>query len=315
MVDSIDMKILKILNQNARTPYDKVGQLISEKKTGLTGNAVRTRVMRMIKECVIQNFIFKMHPGVFNVSTCYAHFQYSNPIDDIINKIGNDPRFSEIITGIDGTTIIQIYGYNESDLLENIEELQKTLNLEFENIFKRHISTFKEVQINNSLMKVINCLIKDVRMTIANLAKECNMTSKSIKYYLSEIESKKIGRYSLNYQPYKASKRIFVNFFVGKRDTDHIHIASIFELLKKELREFIFQENLIVDPPGIFTYFTTESTEEIDLIEQKISSFLKEEEGYILYKFIPSKVYYRDNLIHDIVKNRMIELEKSILDE
>ena len=70
-MDENDLKILEILSEDSRTPYDVIG-----KKVDLTGNAVRTRVIRMIEDGVVEQFIFKIHPDVFDIKNCYVYFKY-----------------------------------------------------------------------------------------------------------------------------------------------------------------------------------------------------------------------------------------------
>jgi DNA-binding Lrp family transcriptional regulator len=307
-MDSNDLKILEILNDDSRTPYDLIG-----KKVSLTGNAVRTRVLKMLEDGVIEKFVFKIHPEIFDIVSSYVQFSCAKKIDaaETINKIlGPDPRYPEIISSIDGTNIVQVSGVGEKDLQLALDNLRKKLsNVTFGLVIKRFSPHLEKIKINNSLLKVINCLTTDVRMSVADLAKECNATSKSIKYYLSQIEQLKIGRFSLNYQPYKISRRIFVNFFICKQDSDYIHFANMYDMLNHDLKSSIFKYELLIDPPGIYLNVTSESLEEIDQIELKIRNMLKGD--YIFHKMFPSRTVYRENLIHKIIHDQIAALEKA----
>lgn len=308
-MDENDLKILEILNEDSRTPYDLIG-----KRVNLTGNAVRTRVVRMIDDGVIDNFVFKIRPEIFGISTCYVSFVYPQKLNaaEIINKkLDHDPHYDEVLTGIDGTTIIHVMGEGENGLAKAIDNLKSKLSdIEFDYVIRRYMPPYEEAKLNNSLLKVISCLIRDVRMSVAELARECNMTSKSVKYYLEQISEQKIGRFSANYQPYKVSRRYFVNIFISKPDTDYIHFANMFDALKKDLKGLIFNDYLLVDPPGIFCDVTTESLEEIDQIEQKIMSFLKD--NYIFVKMFPSRAVYRNNLVNKLIREKIKKLETVI---
>ena len=72
----------------------------------------------------------------------------------------------------------------------------------------------------------------------------------------------------------------------------------------------IFNNHLLVDPPGVYCEITTESLEEIDQIEHNIRSFL--EDDYTFTKIFPSKIIYRNNLIQKIVQDRIAALEKLV---
>ena len=113
-MDELDLQILEILDQNSRTPYDEIG-----KQVGLTGNAIRTRVVRLIEDEVIDDFAFKVNPEVFGIQTCYVKFQCPRKIkaaELIDQQLGKDSRYPEILTGIDGTTIVHVYGVGEEGL-------------------------------------------------------------------------------------------------------------------------------------------------------------------------------------------------------
>jgi DNA-binding Lrp family transcriptional regulator len=315
-MDENDLKILEILDEDSRTPYDIIG-----KKVNLTGNAVRTRVIRMIEDGVIERFIFKIHPSIFEIESCYVYFQYpqSANIAEIINKkLGHDPHYCEVISGYDpsysgsdGSVIIYVMGQGREDLEENVEKLKhKISDVDDFLIIKRYTPPIERVKINNSLLKIIHALIKDVRTSVANLARDCKMTSKSVKYYLEQITRHKIGRYSINTQPNKISQRIFINLYISKEKVDYIRFEQLFDSILREIKSVIFNNQLLVDPPGIYCEITTESLEEIDHIEHKIRSYM--EDNYTFKKMFPSKIIYRNNLIQKLVQDRINNLDRLV---
>jgi hypothetical protein len=56
----------------------------------------------------------------------------------------------------------------------------------------------------------------------------------------------------------------------------------------------------------VFCDITAESLEQIDILEHKITDYLKD--GYEFQKMFPSKKVYRPNLIHRIIRKRIEEL-------
>jgi len=57
-IDNYDMKILAILTIDCRTPDRQIG-----KKVGLSGVSVKSRVSKMVRSGVIQNFTMKVEPA------------------------------------------------------------------------------------------------------------------------------------------------------------------------------------------------------------------------------------------------------------
>ena len=124
-MDVNDLKILELLDKNSRLPYDSIGKAIN-----LTGNAVRSRVVQMINDKVIEKFVFKIQSEIFGIKTSYVKFSYpekTNLADVIEKRIGYDIRYSEIITGIDGEVVIKVNDLGNKNLQIAIEDLKKKL--------------------------------------------------------------------------------------------------------------------------------------------------------------------------------------------
>ncbi|MHA1897879.1 MAG: AsnC family transcriptional regulator [Promethearchaeota archaeon] len=300
-MDEADLKILEILNENSRIPYEDIG-----KRINLTGNAIRTRVVKMIKEGVIESFVFKVHPDIFGIKTCYAVFECGKDLElseKLNKKLGDDPRYGEIITSLDGTLIVRVYGIGQEELNVAVEDLKKKMkNYKLSIIIQRYTLPLDQPKLNSPLLRVMGALIEDVRIPVSKLAEKCHMTSKSAKWYLSQIKNQNLGRFSINTQPYKITNRIFVNIFISKK-IDYINFASLFNLLKTDLKKVIFHDYLLVNPSGLYLEVTAESIGEIDEIERKVLNFLKDQ--YYYKKMFPSKIIYRPNLIEKILRDKV----------
>jgi len=61
-LDNYDMKILAILTIDCRTPDRQIG-----KKVGLSGVSVKSRVSKMVRSGVIQNFTMKVEPASWDM--------------------------------------------------------------------------------------------------------------------------------------------------------------------------------------------------------------------------------------------------------
>ena len=65
-LDNYDMKILGILTINCRTPDRQIG-----KKVGLSGVSVKSRITKMVRSGVIQNFTMKVEPPALGYGIIY----------------------------------------------------------------------------------------------------------------------------------------------------------------------------------------------------------------------------------------------------
>ena len=65
-LDNYDMKILAILTIDCRTPDRQIG-----KKVGLSGVSVKSRITKMVRSGVIQNFTMKVEPASLGYGVIY----------------------------------------------------------------------------------------------------------------------------------------------------------------------------------------------------------------------------------------------------
>ena len=80
-LDNYDMKILAILTINCRTPDRQIG-----KKVGLSGVSVKSRITKMIRSGVIQNFTVKVEPPSLGYGVIYMIVS-SNDEAGILKKL------------------------------------------------------------------------------------------------------------------------------------------------------------------------------------------------------------------------------------
>ena len=87
LLDEINLKIIKLLPGDFRIPFRNIASII-----GITPNAVKTRVAKMISKGIIQKFIVRVNPVVFGYeSECILIARYHNKRlikeEDIIKKL------------------------------------------------------------------------------------------------------------------------------------------------------------------------------------------------------------------------------------
>jgi len=58
-VDNIDLQIIRLLARNCRNPYGNIASIV-----GMTPNAVKERINRMVSNGVIQGFVLRINPAI-----------------------------------------------------------------------------------------------------------------------------------------------------------------------------------------------------------------------------------------------------------
>ena len=78
-VDKIDLHIMSLLYANCRTPYRTIASTV-----GISANALKTRVKKMVAKGIIQKFVVMVNPAIFGYEK--QCFMIVRNIDKIITK-------------------------------------------------------------------------------------------------------------------------------------------------------------------------------------------------------------------------------------
>lgn len=215
-LDLKDRKILYELDVNARQTYLQIA-----KKVGLSKDVVIYRIKNLLKRKIINGFytvIDTSKLGYFTVRA-YIRFQNTNPqkeqeIIDFVSKLKN----ALWVGKVDGH-----WNFVFGIWVKTFQEFDK-MWLDFEKQFRKHIqqkeiSVFihylhlrrnylvdrkktdpsidvvgasKEEKLDETNLKLLSILAKDARISLIDLTKELNLTSKAISYRIKQLEKKKI---------------------------------------------------------------------------------------------------------------------------
>ena len=87
VLDKIDLKIINSLIGDCRSPYRNIAE-----RVGITPNAVKTRVNKMISQGIIQNFVVRINPVIFGyekecILTVRQYYKSMKEEQDIVEKL------------------------------------------------------------------------------------------------------------------------------------------------------------------------------------------------------------------------------------
>ena len=171
-LDNYDMKILGILTINCRTPDRQIG-----KKVGLSGVSVKSRITKMERAGVIQNFTMKVEPPALGYGIIYL----TVPSDDEVGivkklKLVGEPFFVVPCLG----DIIACGIVVEKDV-EQKTELVKNLipNARIVLTLDPTESEFR-ADLTKTDFKILEQLLKNPKEKIDNLAKSTSLSAKTV---------------------------------------------------------------------------------------------------------------------------------------
>jgi DNA-binding Lrp family transcriptional regulator len=169
-VDKIDLHILSLLYADCRTPYRSIASTV-----GLSANAVKTRVKKMISTGIIKKFIVKVNPAIFGYQKqCFLVVRNSDKIitkekDYVFNQLNLLGDVLGYAKQLGGDTIFLLLVRPEAEeKIEFVTNLLKPATIEY------RFATINPPSMNVSIsdLKIIKCLLSNARMEIADIAKE-----------------------------------------------------------------------------------------------------------------------------------------------
>jgi Lrp/AsnC family transcriptional regulator for asnA, asnC and gidA len=94
-IDSLDKKIIKLLNKDARVPYLEVAR-----KCNVSGAAIHQRIQKMQEAGVISGSSLQLNPKALGYMTCafigiQVNLTSTSTHDEVFNKISKIPQIVE----------------------------------------------------------------------------------------------------------------------------------------------------------------------------------------------------------------------------
>jgi len=286
-LDNYDMKILGILTINCRTPDRQIG-----KKVGLSGVSVKSRITKMERAGVIQNFTMKVEPPALGYGIIYL----TVPSDDEVGivkklKLVGEPFFVVPCLG----DIIACGIVVEKDV-EQKTELVKNLipNARIILTLDPTESEFR-ADLTKTDFKILEQLLKNPKEKIDNLAKSTSLSAKTVARTIEKFEKNPAIQFTIIYDPRKLEK--FVAFaLLAMVQNDVKKIKKDIEI---EFGDHFWQvpftaKELLV----LFMY--SDNIYNADTMRHKI----KEINGVVFTEvFFPKKITMPTNWISNSIKN------------
>ncbi|MBM3910119.1 MAG: Lrp/AsnC family transcriptional regulator [Thaumarchaeota archaeon] len=285
-MDELDIQILSILLDNCRESDRQIG-----KRIGISGNAVNSRIQKMIQNKVIEKFTLKIEPPVlgYNVLYIVVSGQDLNQILKQVRLVG-EPFF--VVPCIGDITVCSIV------IKENVEEKIKLAKKIMKDVRVLSIFEAQNPGIRSDLTKtdleIINVLLENPRARIEEIAKSTSLSTKTITRSLDKLENDEAILFTLIYDPIKLEQ--FVPYVILTWISGNLN--KTLKILKEEFSESFLQKPFIAKNQ-IVLFLYSDNIFKIDDVIQKVRKI----SGIALADlFIPKKITLPQKWVADTVK-------------
>jgi len=295
-MDNLDMKILSRLLNNCRESDRQIGI-----ELGISGGTVRTRVRKMQERKIIEEFFIKVEPPVLGYGILYfvVSGQDINEILEQASLVG-EPYF--VVPCVGGITVC---GISVKENLDQKMELAKKLmkDVRVLSIFEAENPEFSS-NLTKTDLEILEELIKNPREKIEQIAKNTNMSTKTITRCIEKLHENDGIQFTLVYDPRKIE-----NFI------PHAILAWIKGDLKETLENLnnTFSESYLQIPfvakNQIVLFMYSDNIFKMDELTQKVRDIKNIESADL---FIPKKISFYvkwiEKAINDFKKSPKLHL-------
>ena len=285
------MKILSRLLNNCRESDRQIG-----KELGISGGAVRVRIKKMQESGVIEEFFLKIEPPILGHGVLYFVVSGEN-IQEILEQVSLVGEPYIVVPCVGGVTVC---GIAIQDNLEQKIELAKKLmkDLRVLSIFEAENSVFKS-NLTKTDLEILEELIKEPRQKIEKIAKNTNLSTKTVTRSIEKLHKNDGFQFTLIYDPTKIEDFI-----------PHAVLSWVDGDLKETLENLndTFSESYLQIPfiakNQIVLFLYSDSIFKMDELTQKVRTSKNVKSADL---FIPKKISFYTNWM----KKSITESKKS----
>ena len=298
-VDKIDLHILSLLYANCRTPYRSIASTV-----GLSANAVKTRVKKMISKGIIKKFIVKVNPAIFGYEKqCFLVVRNSDKIitkekDYVFNQLNLLGDVLGYAKQLGGDTIFLLLVRPEAeDKIEFVTNLLKPATIEY------RFATINPPSMNVSIsdLKIIKCLLSNARMEIADIAKEASISPRTATRRIEKLTQNHILDFGIIRDMSSMNLTGYIEFILMVTVNKSAR-GGVIERMYREMQEYLTDIPLdIAGSNVIIALFFCSNIPTVDSIVTRVKSYggVQGVELFITTKVV---VYRQEWLVREVNK-------------
>jgi DNA-binding Lrp family transcriptional regulator len=275
-MDNLDMRILSKLLNNCRESDRQIGIDL-----GISGGAVRARIQKMQEKKIIEEFFIKVEPPVLGYGVLYFVVTGEN-MNEILEQVSLVGEPYIVVPCIGGITVC---GISVKENMEQKIELAKKLmrDVKVLSIFEAKNPGFNS-NLTKTDLEILEELIKDPRQKIERIAKNTNMSTKTITRCIEKLHENEGIQFTLVYDPRKIEDFI-----------PHAILAWIDGDLKETLKSLnsSFSESYLQIPfiarNQIVLFMYSDNIFKMDELTQKVRTIKNVKSADL---FIPKKISF-----------------------
>ena len=267
-------------------PDKKIGE-----KVGISGGAVKSRIVKMIKQKAIEKFALKIEPPILGYNVLYFVVA-GQDLEYILKqvKLLGEPFF--VVPCVGGITVCSIVVKDDPgkkiELAKNLMKDVRVLS-----IFEAQNAGFN-ADLTKTDLEIIDVLLDNPREKIEQIAKSTSLSTKTVTRCLDKLEKNDAIQFTLVYDPRKLTGYIpFAILVWAEKDVE----KTLMEL-KKTFEESFLQKPFVA-MNQIVLFFYSDDIFKLDEITQNVRKISGVASADL---FIPKKLTFPEQWVKNSIK-------------
>jgi DNA-binding Lrp family transcriptional regulator len=236
-LDNTDLKIIRLLARDSRIPFNNIASVV-----GITSNAIKERINKMVSNGVIRSFGVIINPVIFGYEKeCVLRVKNINKTineQDLFKKLsllGDIFIYVKQLEGAAAFFALFVRGGAE-DKIGILADLLKPAQLK--SVFGRYKPV--NMRIHSSDLEIMKCLLlSDSRMPVEDIAKETSLSTKTVARRLEKIVENSILQFTI-ITDLSSMQLTGIIEFVVLIDVHASYHQNIVVRIYNEMQEYLF---------------------------------------------------------------------------
>ncbi len=277
-MDSIDKALLLALEANCRLSYQALSR-----KLGLSANAVKKRVSRLLETGVIERFVVELTLAMQDADLLLADILTDGLEDQevIITQMGNYPMIRNVNLFSDGAyqIIAEVPGsQGMSAIGKFLRGLQYVTQVEMHTLIpaggtptspsSQIVSRGKKIEFTSLQLRVLKSLVEDPRMAVNDIARNSGLTARRVRKVLQQLQESGAVHFTVRWN-WNAGGSTHVSIRLQWDDTK-TSPETIIQQLHAEYPLLFWYAFSSVMKPLLFCVFLVDHVREIEPITRRV---------------------------------------------
>jgi DNA-binding Lrp family transcriptional regulator len=268
-LDNTDLQIIRLLARDCRTPYRNISSIV-----GITTNAVKERIGKMVSCGIIQKFVVLVNPIIFGYEKeCILILRHIDKIikeKDILNRINLLGDVFVHAKHLNGSSMFVLELPDGAE--EKVGTITDLLKPELENIIFVSYRPLT-MQVTSSDLEIMRyLLLSNPRMLVEDVAKETSLSAKTVARRLEKMRENHILEFSILTNLSSMQLIGYIEFAVVI-DIDISCHQNIIERIYYEMQEYLLIVPNSYQKEVIFAVFFGANIPTVNLILRTLESF------------------------------------------